>query len=161
MITGSDDETEKLPMSSLFSDIFQSRRVFLTGHTGFKGSWLVFWLTRLGARVTGYALAPETSPKHFDLLNLPIQSIIADIRDAAALRKAVKESAPEIVFHLAAQPLVRRSYREPVETFATNVMGTVNLLEACRRTDSVRAVVIITSDKCYENREWVLGLPGK
>lgn len=157
MITGSDDETEKLPMSPLFNDIFQSRRVFLTGHTGFKGSWLTFWLTRLGARVTGYALAPETSPNHFDLLNLPIQSIIADIRDAAALPKAVKESAPEIVFHLAAQPLVRRSYREPVETFATNVMGTVNLLEACRRTDSVRAVVIITSDKCYENREWVWG----
>ena len=143
--------------ADVFENFYSDRKIFLTGHTGFKGSWLAFWLTRLGARVTGYALAPETFPNHFELLDLPIDSIIADIRDAAALHQAVQDCAPEIVFHLVAQPLVRRSYRDPVETFSTNVMGTVNLLEACRRTESVRAIVIITSDKCYENHEWVWG----
>jgi CDP-glucose 4,6-dehydratase len=144
-------------MNDLFANIYAGKRVFLTGHTGFKGSWLAFWLLCLGADVTGLGLSPETSPNHFDLLHLPLKSVIEDIRDLQAVKRAIGESKPEIVFHLAAQPLVRRSYKEPVETFSTNVMGTVHLLEACRRTDSVRAVVIITSDKCYENREWVWG----
>lgn len=141
----------------LFKGIYSGKRVLLTGHTGFKGSWLAFWLTKLGADVTGYALPPETFPNHYDLLRLEINSVQADIRDFEALERTFNEASPEIVFHLAAQPFVRRSYREPLATFETNVMGTARLLEACRKTPSVRAVVIITSDKCYENREWPWG----
>ncbi|WP_045212902.1 CDP-glucose 4,6-dehydratase [Desulfonatronovibrio magnus] len=144
-------------MSQLFNDIFRSRKVLITGHTGFKGSWLAFWLIQLGADVTGFALEPDTDPSHFKLLNLPMRSIIGDIRDPQALAGAVQKSQPEIVFHLAAQPLVRRSYREPVETFASNVMGTIHLFEASRKIESVRAIVNITSDKCYENQEWIWG----
>lgn len=140
-----------------FEAVYKEKKVFVTGHTGFKGSWLAWWLTQLGAEVTGFSMAPETIPCHFSLLDLPIKSIIADIRDSVALNRAVRECNPDIVFHLAAQPLVRRSYRDPVETFTTNVLGTINLFEACRRTESVRAIVNITSDKCYENREWVWG----
>ena len=136
---------------------FADKKVFVTGHTGFKGSWLAFWLIHLGADVTGFALEPDTDPSHFKLLNLPMRSIIGDIRDPRALDKAIQDVQPEIVFHLAAQPLVRRSYREPVETFATNVMGTIHLFEACRKIETVRAIVNITSDKCYENKEWVWG----
>jgi len=129
----------------------------VTGHTGFKGGWLVTWLLEMGARVSGYALAPDTKPSYFALCSLDrrVDSMIGDVRDGAKVKDAFAASRPEIVLHLAAQPLVRRSYRDPTETFATNVMGTVNVLEAVRATPSVRAVVIITSDKCYQNREWV------
>jgi len=141
----------------MFADIYKGKKVLITGHTGFKGSWLAFWLSRLGAEVSGFALAPETSPSHFKLLDLPIRSIIGDIRDPQGLNKAFEEIKPEIVFHLAAQPIVRRSYLQPAETFATNVMGTIHLFEACRKVDTVQAIVNITSDKCYENKEWVWG----
>lgn len=139
-------------------DFWQNKNVFLTGHTGFKGGWLALWLTNRGAKVYGYALAPPTDPALFHVCN--IQSKISnhtqgDIRDGNALLCAMQASQADIVFHLAAQPLVRYSYQEPLETYATNVMGTVNLLEAARKTPSVKAVVNITTDKCYENREWV------
>lgn len=143
---------------TLFGDIYRNRSVLITGHTGFKGSWLTLWLTELGARISGVALAPESSPNHWHLLDLPLPTErIQDIRDFASLLRLVQGVQPEILFHLAAQPLVRRSYREPLETWATNVMGTANLLEACRQTSSVRALVIVTTDKCYENREWPWG----
>jgi CDP-glucose 4,6-dehydratase len=137
-------------------DFWQGRRVFLTGHTGFKGSWLSLWLTQLGAVVCGYALAPPTQPSLFEVARLGerLTDLRGDICDAHALQQAISAFAPEVVFHLAAQPLVRRSYAEPALTYATNVMGTVNLLEVIRSTPSVRAVVVITTDKCYENREW-------
>ena len=143
-------------MSNLF---WSGKRVFLTGHTGFKGGWLALWLTKQGASVTGYALEPSTTPS-LHALNAAsgsARSIIADIRDLELLRKSMQACVPEVVFHLAAQPLVRRSYVDPVETYSTNVMGTVNLLEAVRSCDSVRSVVVVTSDKCYENREWLWG----
>lgn len=132
---------------------FAGRRVFVTGHTGFKGGWLCLWLQRLGAQVAGYALPPPTEPNLFSLAGIAdgMQSTIADIRDGERLAAAIADFRPEIVFHLAAQPLVRYSYEDPVSTYATNVMGTVNLLEALRRIDSVRAAVIISSDKCYDN----------
>ena len=129
----------------------------LTGHTGFKGSWLTLWLHDLGAIVRGYSLAPNTSPSMFESLNLGecCDNITADIRDRDSLTSAVGAFAPEIVIHMAAQPLVRRSYRDPIETYQTNVMGTANLLEACRGVPSLRSIVIVTTDKCYENREWI------
>ncbi len=135
------------------------KRVFVTGHTGFKGSWLCLWLQELGAEVTGYALRPPTNPSLFEVAHVAqgMRSVIADVRDGAALSKAMREAGPDIVIHMAAQPLVRRSYVDPVETYSTNVMGTVHLLEAVRQTPSVRAVVNVTSDKCYENKEWVWG----
>lgn len=138
---------------------FHGKKVFLTGHTGFKGGWLALWLQSLGAKVTGYALVPPTNPSLFDVAGVGegMTSIIADIRDLPTLQSALREARPEIVFHLAAQPLVRYSYQNPIETYATNVMGTVHLLEAVHHTPSVRAVVNVTSDKCYENREWVWG----
>lgn len=135
------------------------KRILVTGHTGFKGSWLALWLAELGARVTGYALAPSCDEAHFNELHLAdrITHHVADIRDLDRLQAALRAAKPEIVFHLAAQSLVRRSYAEPVATFTTNVTGGVNLLEAVRHTESVKAVVFITSDKCYENKEWVWG----
>jgi len=148
---------ENLDVTCLFGGIYSGRRVLVTGHTGFKGSWLSLWLTRLGAKVIGYALDPPTQPNHFELLKLPIISIIGDIRDRDNLFKTFAAHSPEIVFHLAAQPLVRRSYANPAETFETNVMGTINVLEACRNKPSVKAIVNITSDKCYDNREWYWG----
>jgi len=144
-------------MNPLF---WRGRRVFVTGHTGFKGSWLCLWLQNLGAQVTGYALAPPTSPSLFELARVAEgmqASILADIRDGDTLANSMCEAQPEVVIHMAAQPLVRLSYEQPVETYATNVMGTVHLLEAVRKTPSVRAVVNVTTDKCYENREWVWG----
>jgi len=148
---------EQIEMESLFSGIYQDRNVLITGHTGFKGSWLAFWLGNMGAKVCGYSLATDTDPNHYSLLTLGTHSIIADIRNFQELTKCFQVFQPEIVFHLAAQALVRRSYRNPFETFETNVMGTVNVLEACRIADSVRAVVIVTSDKCYQNNEWEWG----
>ena len=135
------------------------KRVFLTGHTGFKGSWLSLWLQTMGAKVTGFALAPPTSPSLFEAARVAdgMTSIIGDIRDAAALKDALVAADSEIVLHMAAQPLVRASYDDPVGTYATNVMGTVHLLEAVRAAASVRACVVVTTDKCYENREWAWG----
>ncbi|WP_246686574.1 MULTISPECIES: CDP-glucose 4,6-dehydratase [unclassified Methylobacterium] len=131
------------------------RRVLVTGHTGFKGAWLTLWLARLGATVTGFSLAPDTRPNLFDLaVSGRADTRIADVRDLDALKGCIAETRPEIVLHLAAQALVRPSYVDPVSTYATNVMGTVNLLEAVRGAPSVQAVVIVTSDKAYENREW-------
>lgn len=141
------------------ASFWRGRRVFLTGHTGFKGSWLALWLQHLGAEVTGYALPPPTTPSLFEVAKVgrSMHSINADIRDLETLTRSLQAAQPEIVIHMAAQPLVRYSYQAPVETYATNVMGTVHVLEAIRSTPSVRAVVNVTSDKCYENREWVWG----
>ncbi|MDD4915218.1 MAG: CDP-glucose 4,6-dehydratase [Methylococcales bacterium] len=140
-------------------EFWPGRRVFLTGHTGFKGSWLSCWLQSLGAELTGYALPPPTNPSLFEIAEVAndMRSIIGDIRDLDALKAAMLEAKPEIIIHMAAQPLVRYSYQNPVETYATNVMGTVHLLESARTVDSVRAIVNVTTDKCYENREWVWG----
>jgi len=142
---------------NLFGGSYQGRSVFVTGHTGFKGSWLALWLEQMGAIVHGFALDPATQPNHWDKLALASDEIRGDIREAAVLRAALKVAQPDIVFHLAAQPLVRRSYRDPLETWSTNVMGTANLLEACRHTPSVRAIVVVTTDKCYQNQEWDWG----
>ena len=146
-------------MIELFNQVYKNKKVFVTGHTGFKGSWLTLWLTMLGAEVVGYSLSPATEPALFNVLGLEnkITHITGDIRDEESLKNALKAHKPEFVFHLAAQPLVRLSYKEPKLTYETNVMGTVNLFEAIRQTESVRAVVNVTSDKCYENREWVYG----
>lgn len=138
-------------------EFWQGKRVFLTGHTGFKGSWLSLWLQSFGAKVTGYALKPPTNPSLFQVANVAsgMRSIIGDIRDLDSLQKAIKQAKPEIVIHMAAQPLVRYSYTNPVATYATNVMGSVHLLESIRQVGGVKVVVNVTSDKCYENREWI------
>jgi CDP-glucose 4,6-dehydratase len=135
-------------------DFWNARRVFLTGHTGFKGAWLALWLERMGARVTGYSLAPDTEPSLYELLApwSGLTSIIGDVRDASALRAALESSEPEIVIHMAAQALVRRSYLDPIDTFSTNVLGTATLLNALRSSDTVRVVLVVTSDKVYEQR---------
>ncbi len=140
-------------------EFWRGKKVFLTGHTGFKGSWLSLWLQQMGAQVTGYALQPPTDPSLFEVANVAqgMTSIIGDIRDGESLAKAMRDATPDIVIHMAAQPLVRYSYVNPVETYSTNVMGTVHLLEAVRQTPSVCAVVNVTSDKCYDNKEWVWG----
>ena len=158
-------EHGQCPLEGMVSELnfatrWSGRSVFLSGHTGFKGGWLALWLARLGAHVHGYALAPKTTPSLFELAQIESSLAshhVADIRDPAALSVAMCAAQPEVVFHLAAQPLVRFSYREPVTTWATNVMGTVNLLEAVRACPSVKAVVVVTTDKCYENREWFWG----
>ena len=146
-----------LVMQKLFCGVYKERRVLITGHTGFKGSWFVTWLSQMGAKVLGYALDPNTTPNHFSMLDMSIKSVIGDIRDGKNLSDVFKMFQPEIIFHLAAQPLVRLSYNEPVETFQTNIMGTVNVFETCRQTPSVKAVINITSDKCYDNVEWCWG----
>lgn len=135
------------------------KRVLLTGHTGFKGGWLTLWLESLGAEVTGLSLSPETTPNLFTLARVDhgITSLLGDIRDPELVRHAMSDARPEIVIHMAAQPLVRYSYAKPVETYATNVMGTVHVLEAVRRSPGVKAAVVVSSDKCYENHEWVWG----
>ena len=140
-----------------FANAYRGKRVLVTGHTGFKGSWLTLWLSELGAQIAGISLAPETQLNHWALLNLRIDQRIQDIRAFDPFKRAMDEIQPEIVFHLAAQPLVRRSYRNPLETWSTNVMGTAHVLEACRLQPSVRAIVVVTTDKCYENKEWVRG----
>lgn len=138
---------------------WRGKRVFITGHTGFKGSWISLWLCHLGAKVTGFALPPPTKPSLFELANVEstIESVIGDVTDLAALEAAAMAAQPDIVIHMAAQSLVRHSYMHPVETFRTNVLGSVHLLDVVRRVPNVRAVVMVTSDKCYENNEWHWG----
>lgn len=140
-------------------EFWKDKRVFLTGHTGFKGSWTSMWLNQLGCEVTGFALDPPTDPSLFTLCNISemVNSVIGDVRDQDILKNAIFEACPDIIIHLAAQPLVRDSYKYPVETYSTNVMGTVHLFEAVKECESVRAVINVTTDKCYENREWVWG----
>ncbi len=144
-------------LKTLFEGIYSGKKVLITGHTGFKGSWLAKWLHLMGAEVFGYALKPPSVPNHISLLNLKISSVEADIRDLEKLSDYIAAIRPEIVFHLAAQALVRASYNDPLGTYTTNVIGTLNLFEACRKTGSVKAIVNVTSDKCYENKEWVWG----
>lgn len=141
------------------TDFWYGKRVFVTGHTGFKGSWLSLWLQSLGAEVKGFSLEPPTSPSLFEQANVADAMIsdIGDIRELAVIQKSMVEFDPEIVIHMAAQPLVRQSYREPVETYSTNVMGTIHVFEAARKCASLKAIVNVTTDKCYENREWVWG----
>ena len=141
-------------------ELFRGKRVFVTGHTGFKGTWLIFLLKELGAEVFGYALTPESaSPSHFNLLGMQdkMNHVVGDVRDSSSLNAAMQSFQPDIVFHLAAQALVKKSYEDPTITFDTNVMGSVNLLDAVRQCSTVRSLVYITSDKCYENVEWVWG----
>ena len=143
-------------MQKLFSGIYKNKTVLITGHTGFKGSWLALWLNQMGANVIGYSLKAPTIPNHFDLLNLDMVSIIGDIRDLGMLEEVFLKYKPDIVFHLAAQPLVRLSYKNPIETYETNVMGTLKVFEVCKK-HSVKAIVNITSDKAYKNNEWIWG----
>ncbi|MGH7225271.1 MAG: GDP-mannose 4,6-dehydratase, partial [Gemmataceae bacterium] len=140
-------------------NFWNNRRVFVSGNTGFKGAWLTQWLTLVGAKVFGYALPPPTVPSLFELIGLieRIDHTCGDVRDLATLTVAMAEARPEVVIHMAAQPLVGLSYEQPAATYATNVMGTVNVLEAVRATPGIRAVVCVTSDKCYENQEWDWG----
>lgn len=143
-------------MQTLFGGIYKNKTVLVTGHTGFKGSWLCFWLKEMGANVIGYSLEAPTTPNHIELLNLDIISVIGDIRDLEKLNQTIETYSPDIVFHLAAQPLVRLSYKNPIETYETNVIGTLKLFEACRK-NNIKAIVNITSDKAYENKEWIWG----
>lgn len=145
--------------ASVTPDFWKGKKVFLTGHTGFKGSWLSLWLQSMGADVMGYALAPPTTPALFDeaRVGAGMQSQIGDIRDLQAITASMVDYNPDILIHMAAQPLVRLSYKQPVETYATNVMGTVHVLEAARQCSNLRAIVNVTTDKCYENREWAWG----
>lgn len=138
---------------------WRNKKVFITGHTGFKGSWLCLMLHKLESRITGYALSPPTDPNLFSLCEIGkfIHSVLDDIRNLDSLQKAISSAEPDIIFHMAAQPLVRESYKKPVETYSVNVMGTVNLFEAIRNTKGVKAVINITTDKCYENKEWLWG----
>ena len=146
-------------MKNLFKGVYKGKKALVTGHTGFKGSWLCVWLKELGANVIGYSLEPPSVPNNFEVCNLKskITHVHGDIGDLKHLQEVFKDNNPEIVFHLAAQPLVRLAYDEPKLTFDTNVGGTINILEAARRTRSVRAFINVTSDKCYENKEWIYG----
>lgn len=141
------------------ANFWSGKKVFITGHTGFKGSWLSLWLQSLGATVSGYALAPATNPNLYDLANVgeKMDSQFADLNDLSVLKNALQRAKPQIVFHMAAQALVRESYNNPIQTYQTNIMGTVHLLEAIRQCPSVKALVNVTTDKCYQNREWVWG----
>lgn len=146
-------------MTKIDYNFWKNKRVFITGHTGFKGSWLTLWLNKLGCEVSGYGLLPNTEPNLFNIINLQnhIEHNVADVRDYETLSRKINEFKPDIIFHLAAQPLVRYSYSNPIETYQTNVMGTVNLLEAVRNYGKAQATVVITSDKCYENKEQMGG----
>lgn len=148
-----------MDINNTFKGFYKDTKVLVTGHTGFKGSWLTTWLVELGARVVGYSLEPPTNPNMFTALKLEkkIRHIIGDVRDLAHLSRVFKDEKPDAVFHLAAQPIVRLSYSDPVTTYDTNVMGTVNVLECIRMHQGVSVCVIVTTDKCYENREWVFG----
>lgn len=145
--------------SLIGSEFWKNKRVFLTGHTGFKGSWLALWLKSMGAIVKGYALEPATKPNLFDIAQVAqdMDSQIGDIRELETLQESMKSFNPDILIHMAAQPLVRYSYDEPVETYSTNVMGTVNVLESARNCPNLKAIINVTTDKCYENKEWVWG----
>jgi CDP-glucose 4,6-dehydratase len=143
-------------MEQLFGGIYKNKTVLVTGHTGFKGSWLVYWLSQMGAKVVGYSLEAPSQPNHIALLNLNMISLIGNIRDLDKLNETFATHKPDIVFHLAAQPLVRLSYENPIETYETNVIGTLKVFEACR-ANGVKVIVNITSDKAYENREWIWG----
>lgn len=144
---------------SIQPNFWRHKKVFITGHTGFKGSWLSLWLQSMGATVCGFSLAPDTTPNLFTAAKIAkgMQSILGDIRDRKAISAAIHDFSPEIIFHLAAQPLVRYSYDNPVETYETNVLGTVHVLEAARHLPHLRAFINVTTDKCYENREWIWG----
>ncbi|GAC1621941.1 MAG: CDP-glucose 4,6-dehydratase [Nevskia sp.] len=146
-------------MTQVDPNFWRGKRVFLTGHTGFKGGWLSLWLQSMGAQVHGFALAPQTIPSLYEEARVTegMSSTVGDIRDLHSVLSSMRAFSPDIVLHMAAQPLVRRSYVEPVETYATNVMGTVHVLEAARSAGNVRVIVSVTTDKCYENREWVWG----
>jgi CDP-glucose 4,6-dehydratase len=150
---------DKMVTYSTLASFYKGKRVFITGHTGFKGSWLCLVLNKMGAQITGYALEPPTNPSLFVQAGIAttITHIIGDVRDLDHLNKAMAVAKPEIVIHMAAQPLVRESYKIPVETYAINVMGTVHLLDAVRQTTGVKALVNVTTDKCYENQEWHWG----
>lgn len=137
----------------MFNNVYKKRKVLITGHTGFKGSWLAAWLQQLEAEIVGVALAPDTNPAHYNLLHFDFASHLIDIRDAEKIVQIIRQTQPEIVLHLAAQPLVRDSYVDPLGTIATNVLGTANVLNACRNLDNLKAIVVVTSDKCYENKE--------
>lgn len=141
------------------NNIYKNKKVLITGATGFKGTWLSIWLNKLGAEVIGYSLKASTFPSIFDICNMEnrITNIIGDIRDYTNLLSTIDKYKPDVVFHLAAQPLVRQSYKEPIDTYSTNVMGTVNVLESIRKSNSIQVVVVVTTDKCYENKEWVYG----
>src|SRR4029077_15028846 len=145
--------------SMINHSFWKGRNVLITGHTGFKGSWLSLWLDKLGAHVTGYALAPPTQPNLFEQAQVEtsVRSVCADIRDFPRLSAVIAESRPEVILHMAAQSVVRRGYEDPIETYSSNVMGTVHLLEALRQLKLRCVVVNVTSDKCYKNREWVWG----
>lgn len=145
--------------SFIFNNEYKGKKVLITGHTGFKGSWLTLWLKKLGAEIIGYSLEAPTEPSIFKITKLEgeITNTIGDVRDYEKLQETIIKYEPEIIFHLAAQPLVRLSYKEPKNTYETNVMGTVNILEAARNSSSVKAIVVITTDKCYENKEWIYG----
>ena len=151
------NQNPKPKTQNLFSGVYAGKRVLITGNTGFKGSWMALWLLNLGAKVVGYSLDIPTDPNHHEILNLDFETISGDVRELEKLRKAIKIFQPDIVFHMAAQSLVRKSYESPVETFETNVIGTVNVFEACRHIESISAIVNVTSDKCYENKEWIWG----
>lgn len=140
-------------MDNLFNDMYRGKSVLVTGHTGFKGSWFSLWLSKLGAEVVGYSKDIPTNPSHIELLSLDIASVTGDILDRKKLQEVIGQYEPEIVFHMAAQPIVRESYRNPLETFETNIIGTANVLEACRQNSCVKAIVNVTSDKCYQNNE--------
>lgn len=146
-----------MEISKLFGGVYKGKKCLITGNTGFKGSWLAYWLTRMGAEVIGYSLKPNTTPNHFNLLEESYISVVSDIRNISNLQKVFNQYEPEIVFHMAAQALVRYSYENPIETYETNVIGTINVLEVARTSNSVKAIVNVTSDKCYDNKEWIWG----
>ncbi len=145
---------ENLVVENLYQSVYKDKRVFITGHTGFKGSWLSLWLSYLGAKVSGYSLPEKTIPSHYDLLQLQVTTYAGDVRNYSDMENALVKAQPDIVFHLAAQSLVRDSYRNPALTYETNVMGTLNVMQALRKVKSVRAFINVTSDKVYENKEW-------
>lgn len=146
-------------MNNIFNNVYNGKTVLITGHTGFKGSWLSIWLGKLGAKAIGYSLEPPSTPSMFEICDLSerVAGVNGDMRDYSKLCAVLKEYKPDIIFHLAAQSLVRLSYKYPRDTYETNIMGTVNLLEVARNANSVQAIVVITTDKCYENKEWVYG----
>lgn len=148
---------ENLGLMLQFENIYSGKNVLITGNTGFKGSWLSQWLIMLGANVIGYSLKPKTKPNHFDLLNLEYKTHFQDINNLDTFTKVLNDSKPDIIFHLAAQPLVRYSYVNPIETYQTNVMGTLNVLEAARLNENIKAILVVTTDKCYENLEQSIG----